>query len=254
MRYAESVPDNVGHVSRRRTLRRTLIRAVRIAFEPTRVNIAHWAIWIAALLVLLVMTLILADGRVYAWEVDLTRQIQRIDYPEWAFNLTANRLTNSDTPEGAAIILSVVALLWLLRLRLESMIVLLISVPLHIAANAPKAIVERARPSDVIDGIAGNGEMRSFPSGHSEFAVTFYGFLVYVALLHVRNRFVRGSLIAAWIAMAMAVAFARIEVGKHWPLDIVGGYVIGAGMLSALIWAHRSLTAAIQEGDGTIPG
>jgi membrane-associated phospholipid phosphatase len=232
----------VGHTTEIPAWRRTL----RAAFQPSPANITCWTISITALVILLALTVVLADGRVYGWEVDMTRRLQDVNYPQWAFNLTANRLTNSDTPEGAAVILSVTALLWLLRLRTESVMILLISVPLHIAANFPKAIVERARPADVIDGISGYGGMRSFPSGHAEFAITFYGFLVYVALLRIRSNIARGCLLAAWLALALAVGFARIEVGKHWPLDIVAGYVIGAGALAALIWAHRSLTGATR--------
>jgi membrane-associated phospholipid phosphatase len=223
--------------------------AVRIGFQPTRRNVLHWASWAVSLGVLLVMTAVLLDGDVYGWEIDFTRWAQKTNYPEWAFKLTADRLTNSDTPEGAIIITSVVAGLWLLRLRIEAALVAL-SVPLHILGNFPKAFVDRERPSELIDGMNGLGGMKSFPSGHAEFAITFYGFLVFVALLHISNRLARALLVAAWIAMALAVGFARIEVGKHWPLDVIAGYAVGIGLLSGLIWLHASLTAAKDDGDG----
>jgi membrane-associated phospholipid phosphatase len=224
-------------------------KAVRIGFQPTRRNVLHWASWAVSLGVLLVMTAVLLDGDVYGWEIDFTRWAQKTNYPEWAFKLTADRLTNSDTPEGAIIITSVVAGLWLLRLRIEAALVAL-SVPLHILGNFPKAFVDRERPSELIDGMNGLGGMKSFPSGHAEFAITFYGFLVFVALLHISNRLARALLVAAWIAMALAVGFARIEVGKHWPLDVIAGYAVGIGLLSGLIWLHASLTAAKDDGDG----
>jgi undecaprenyl-diphosphatase len=221
---------------------------MRIGFEPTLRNVLHWSVSIAGAVVLLALTALLVNGRVYDWEVDVTRRLQDVDYPRWAFDLTANRLTNSDTPEGAAIILSVAALLWILRLRIESMIVLLISVPLHVAANFPKLIVERERPDEVIKGIiSSGGALRSFPSGHAEFAITFYGFLIYIALLHVQSRIARVGLVAGWIAMALTVGFARIEVGEHWPLDVIAGYAAGIAVLSTLIWAHSALTKAIHK-------
>jgi len=244
VRCAEPVRHVNADGTRKHAWRKTLRRAAWIALEPTPAHIVQWVISGSTLVVLLTMTAVLLDGRVYGWEVDLTRESQRFDYPQWAFDLTANELTNSDTPLGAAIILSVVGLLWFLRLRVESLMVLLISVPLHIVVNFPKAIVERERPDGALDG---TGAMKSFPSGHAEFAITFYGFLVYLALLYIRNRFIRVALVAVWVVMVIAVGFARMEANRHWPLDIIGGYVIGVGALSALIWLHASLTMAIRS-------
>jgi membrane-associated phospholipid phosphatase len=229
-----------------RSVGQLVISALRIGFSPTRWNILHWASWVVTLTILLAMTVILLDGRVYAWEIDFTRWAQGLDYPRWAFTLTADRLTNSDTPEGAAIIGSVALILWLLRLRIEAALVLL-SIPLHVLGNFPKALVSRERPSEIIDGISGFGGIKSFPSGHAEFAVTFYGFLLYLALLHVRNAPARLILVGLWFGMVLEVGFARIEVGKHWPLDVIAGYIVGIGLLSGLIWLHRSLYAATAE-------
>jgi undecaprenyl-diphosphatase len=189
------------------------------------------------------MTAVLRDGRVYGWEVDFTSWAQGTDYPKWLFRLTSDNLTNSDTPQGAGIISAVCAFLWVIRLRIEAALVAL-SVPLHILGNFPKAIVERTRPSELIDGIAGVGGTKSFPSGHAEFTVTFYGFLVYIAMFYVHGRIQRALLILTWLTVVASVGFGRIAVGRHWPLDSIGGYVVGIGLLSGLIWLHRALYAA----------
>lgn len=249
MRYADRVSSPAKQTAKRGDWLRFVERAARIGFEPTFTNVVLLSTFAISLIILIGMTIILADGEIYGWETDVTREFQKTDYPQWAFDLTANRLTNSDTPIGAAIILSVVAALWLLRLRIEAGLLLLLSVPLHVAANFPKLLVERERPSDVIDGIDGFGGIKSFPSGHAEFAITFYGFLLYVAIIHVHNTLVRVSLAVAGVAMALIVGFARIEVGKHWPLDVVAGYVIGTGILAALVWAQRTLTRAARTVD-----
>jgi undecaprenyl-diphosphatase len=193
------------------------------------------------------MTAIVLPGQVYRWEVDVVKWAQDIGYPRWAFTLTANRLTNADTPEGAVMITSLIAGFWLVRARIESFLIAL-TVPLHVAANLPKLFVDRERPSGLIDGIDGEGGMKSFPSGHAEFAVLFYGFLVYLALLRVTHPLARGALVGAWVVLLALVGFARMEVGKHWPLDIAAGYVIGVGLLSMVVWLHTSLKRA-EEGD-----
>jgi membrane-associated phospholipid phosphatase len=220
-----------------------LIAALRTGFRPTRRNMLHWASWAVTLAALLAMTVVLLNGQVYDWEIDFTRWAQGLGYPHWAFSLTADWLTNVDTPEGALIISSVALSLWLLRLRVEAALVLL-TVPLHVLGNFPKALVARERPSEIIDGINGVGGLKSFPSGHAEFAITFYGFLLYLALIHVRNTAARVIMVAVWVLFALEVGFARIEDGRHWPLDIVAGYVVGIGLLSGLIWLHQSLRTA----------
>jgi undecaprenyl-diphosphatase len=226
-----------------RPLRDTVREGFRIAIQPTRRNMFFWAVWSLTFGALLFMSAILLPGQVYGWEIDFTSWVQGVNYPDWAFRLTADRLTNSDTPEGALIITSFIVIFWLLRLRIEAVLVAL-SVPLHVIANFPKAFVERERPGEIIDGINGFGGMKSFPSGHAEFAITFYGFILYVVLLHIRSTLARAFLISGFVGMVLMVGFARIEVGKHWPLDIVGGYVVGVGLLTGLIWLHSCLRAA----------
>jgi membrane-associated phospholipid phosphatase len=234
----------------RSSLAELVIAAAKAGFAPTRLNVVLWLSLIVSLGALLAMTAVLADGRVYGWEVDVTRWAQDVDYPQWLFRLTADRLTNSDTIEGALIIGSIAVGLWLLHYRLESVLVL-VTVPLHVIANFPKLLVERERPSEIIDGLTGFGGFKSFPSGHAEFAITFYGFLLYVGLVYIGNRAVRLVIFVVWLALVLAVGFARIEVGKHWPLDIIAGYVIGIGMLSGLIWLHRSFKAAEHDARAT---
>jgi undecaprenyl-diphosphatase len=242
-------PGVATRVQAGQSWKRFLASAARAGFAPTRTNALHWISWAVTLALLLGMTAVLSDGRVYSWEEDVTRWAQDLGYPRWAFTVTADRLTNSDTPEGAAIIGSITLALWLLRQQIEAALILL-SVPLHVLGNFPKALVSRARPGEVLDGANDFVGMKSFPSGHAEFAVTFYGFLVYVALLHVRSPAQRALLVGVWLVMALEVGFARMEVGKHWPLDVVGGYIVGIGLLSGLIWLHRSLSAALGQCEG----
>ena len=82
----------------------------------------------------------------------------------------------------------------------------------------------------------------SFTSGHSEFVVTFWGFLLYLVLLRVTNPLARGALIGGWLALVASVALGRLHEGAHWPLDVAGGMIVGIGLVSGLIWLRRHLT------------
>ncbi len=66
------------------------------------------------------------------------------------------------------------------------------------------------------------GSGYSFPSSH---AVNHFAFAVFVGSALGRRRL--RDLLLAWAA---AVAFAQVYVGVHYPLDIVGGALLGAAL------------------------
>jgi undecaprenyl-diphosphatase len=100
-------------------------------------------------------------------------------------------------------------------------------VSVYLLAELMKAIVDRARPAELLTGVhlrgtpaTGNG----FPSGHASVACA----LAVIAWLWFGPR-LRWTFIAA----AVVVCFARVYVGAHLPLDVVGG--AGLGVASGAI-------------------
>ncbi len=229
--------------------------AFHLAVTPSRRNLLHWLSWAVTLAILLSATAILSGGQIYGWEQDVTREFQAWDYPEWAFRITSSNLIDPMSWQGGLVMASAFVLLLLLRHRVEAALVVLIF-PLHVLGNFPKAIVERERPSEMFDGIFGVGGNMSFPSGHAESAVTFFGFLTFVALMHLSGRVRRTGIVLLWLGFAILVGFGRIAHGHHWPLDVLTSYVVGTGLLSGLIWLHTGLYRARElraTSDATAP-
>jgi membrane-associated phospholipid phosphatase len=72
------------------------------------------------------------------------------------------------------------------------------------------------------------GWQGAFPSGHAQHTAVFWTFVA----LWLR----RPAVWAAAIAMIALVSFSRIYLGVHWPIDILGGWLLAAGFITAAIF------------------
>ena len=103
-----------------------------------------------------------------------------------------------------------------------------------------KALDMRSRPYDVLDNVrllVGGESDSSFPSGHT--LMVFGG--VGVVWLYLRRGF---AIILT--AEASLVAFSRVYVGVHFPTDVVGGVLLGAGC-ALLVCSFPMLIKSMYE-------
>jgi undecaprenyl-diphosphatase len=92
-----------------------------------------------------------------------------------------------------------------------------------LAAGAIKLAVPRRRPH--LHHLVGLPHSHSFPSGH---ATTSFACATVLAALVPRAR------IPA-LLLAAAIAYSRLYVGVHFPLDVIGGAVLGTLVATALL-------------------
>lgn len=93
--------------------------------------------------------------------------------------------------------------------------------------TALKLAFARARPA--LTPWLDQPQNLSFPSGHA--AGSMVVLLLAALLLDPRRH--RRHLPVAAVALSLAIGFARPMLGVHWPTDVIGGWLFGAG--SALI-------------------
>lgn len=167
------------------------------------------------------------------YDLPLIRRIQAIDAPALEPVLGAISQLTSST---GAILVWAVATVVLAARRVWSATIALAVMPVGGVINTliGLALVERTRPHLAeLERTSLNFEERSFPSGHVEGAMLFYG-LVFLLARRVRHGGLRIAIQAGAVAIIAATAFARVWEGAHWPSDVVGALLLGALLVIGL--------------------
>jgi undecaprenyl-diphosphatase len=107
------------------------------------------------------------------------------------------------------------------RLRIFTSVLLAILLASALANNVLKPLFHRERPFVAMPGdvIGGRPDTASFPSGHSSNA--FAGALVLSR--------VAAPAALVWWGLAAAIAYSRVYLGVHYPLDVIAGALVGVG-------------------------
>jgi undecaprenyl-diphosphatase len=150
------------------------------------------------------------DRHAAAWVVH-----HRVDWLDWLF-VALSRIGTS------GLVWIVIALVLFLRTRRPSALLVVATVLLADAvALAVKVLVDRPRPH--LDPLVRVPTDWSFPSGHA--ATSFAGATMLAHFLPRRRLLL--------YALAVAIAFSRVYVGVHYPVDVLAGAALG----TAVGWA-----------------
>ncbi|MEE8346838.1 MAG: phosphatase PAP2 family protein [Dehalococcoidia bacterium] len=142
---------------------------------------------------------------------------------------------------GGVAALAVTAHRWQALLLFASML----ARPLN---GAVKELVGRPRPSDDLVAVSDRPASHAFPSGHADAALVLYGLLFYFITMFVPQRRLRLLGQAACLWVILLTGMERVQVGAHWPSDVIGGYYLGGLVLAVLIATNR-LLATRQRGE-----
>jgi len=120
-------------------------------------------------------------------------------------------------------------------------------------------LVSRPRPTGPICGhphalsvicVTDSIPIHSFPSGHCEFDVMLYGFLLYLSFTRAvqqwRYHWLLVPLQIFWAAAILIIGYSRVLEGDHWLLDVGGGYLSGTLWLTLSIYLYRKLRDRIN--------
>lgn len=184
-------------------------------------------------------------------DLRLTLLIQSIDSAaldsimEWTSLLTGDW-------QAVALAIAGSIVIWRCLGKWEAGLVLMtwLSSPIH---SGLKLIVNRPRPTPDLVRVFQYEQGNSFPSGHAFFAIVFWGLLAYLALTRLKRRSLRRLAFSGSLVIILWIGASRVYLGAHWPSDVLGGYVIGALLLAALIWLDRKWKSRIMTGSRDEP-
>lgn len=131
---------------------------------------------------------------------------------------------------------------WLVDLRLEAIIIVLLSMVSGLINAVIKILVDRPRPTahlvEIIQGAGGP----SFPSGHVMSYIAFWGLLFSFGIILFRGKYWwRIALIIVSGLLVVLVGPSRIYLGDHWASDVLGAYLIEGALLGITLWLYLLL-------------
>jgi membrane-associated phospholipid phosphatase len=87
-------------------------------------------------------------------------------------------------------------------------------------------------------GGIGLDDIADFPAGHALRATVFYGIVAFCIARLSSDR--RQGIVAYVVALILigAISLVRLYLGAHYPLDLLGGWMAGAALLSILVSVH----------------
>ena len=199
--------------------------------------------------ILLIVASVIVHGHPGPWPFELQTSLYVQSLHIWAWVLawfTFINVFNNGVPAGVELAVWFFGLLILRQFR-YALFIGLGSAVLDALSGLLGNIVARPRPSPHLVHVTMFEPTYSFPSGHVEHCVVYYGILLYISftppLSQWRYRWLLLPLQIFAILTILCVGFARIEAGSHWITDVLAGYLSGALLLTVLIILYRWATA-----------
>ncbi len=133
------------------------------------------------------------------------------------------------------VLLGVVAIVALFVLDRRAGWLMLIGSISSLLDNIIKLLISRQRPPADLVHILVPATGFSYPSGHAVF-FTWMSFMLAASIApRVRPAF-RPILWLAALVVIVLTCIARVWAGDHWPSDVIGGVLLGAGWSAFVLW------------------
>jgi undecaprenyl-diphosphatase len=182
------------------------------------------------------LTVLVAQGLTASTDLAVTLTVQSLTSPVVA-TLMIGVSWIGFLPQSILVVAVTATVLWLAGVRTESVFVLGAAAS-DILTEVIKHVVGRPRPGSELVHVIAGASSPSFPSGHTLFYVTFFGFLAFLAYARITRGWLRTSLLWLFGVLIVLVGPSRIWMGQHWASDVLASYTLGFAYLVALIQTY----------------
>lgn len=216
--------------------------------------ILSWAIFLGSFILFFIVT----GNVIYSKQEEFDKEVfsflnKHITEPRTDFMEAITFLASRNFITGLAIVI----LLYFLFVKkhhwysLKIPVVALGSISLNLVL---KSLFNRQRP--LLPHLVESSGL-SFPSGHAMISISFYGLLIYLVWIEVKNKVVRSFLILFLLLIIYLIGFSRIYLRVHYASDVIAGFAVGTIWLITSLFivtrlenfSKRKITPVLEEED-----
>lgn len=122
----------------------------------------------------------------------------------------------------------------------ESLNIPIVLIGATVLNNILKVLFHRQRPMlEHLVPVTG----LSFPSGHAMISYAFYGLIIYLVWLNIKNKYLKYVVTILLGLLILLIGISRIYLGVHYPSDVLAGFAAGSFWLIACILGLKSVRA-----------
>lgn len=224
-------------------------------------------LWFVGLVIFIISCFVIhTHPQAYPFDLATTQSVQAFSVPAWINAVLEFPSTlNDPLPSTIAICAWVVFMLLMALISklkrksplgwLQAVAFLAVTVMASAGLNVViDELVNRPRPNPHTQPIHVYTPIVPFPtypSGHTEHDIVYYGFLLYLSLTKpVREWRYHWLLLPLQIYAIfdiLSIGYSRILEGDHWLTDVLGGYLEGAIYLFFFIFLYRKVTEILAR-------
>ena len=171
-------------------------------------------------------------GSPFVWEIQLAGWIYRVQEPVLGWILRAVSWIGSGYMSFLMVPI-LALLLWKAGLVLQCWVLLAGVGGASLTNLVVKHLIDRPRPGGMLFPAYTDPGSPGFPSGHVVLFVTCFGYLLLLAWRHLSGS-LRTVVTGGLGFLILSIGISRVWLGVHWPLDCIGGYLLGALMVGAM--------------------